>query len=40
LMFQQGQEHLRESMRQRQSRKGLRIPNENASRERFRSRAQ
>jgi hypothetical protein len=40
LMFQQGQEHLRESMRQRQSRKGLRITDGNASGKRFRSRAQ
>ena len=32
LMFQQGWEHLRESMRQRQSRNGLRIPNEECAR--------
>jgi hypothetical protein len=40
LMFQQGREHLRGSVRQRQSRKVIRIPNGNASGERFRSRAQ
>jgi hypothetical protein len=39
LMFQQGRKHLRVSMRQRQSRKGLDYLNGNASGERFRPRA-